>query len=74
MGENMYEREKLYNEVWVDPVTIVAKRYGISDVALRKICRRMNIPVPPRGYWARLRSGERVKKPPLPPHKGPNII
>lgn len=74
MGENLYEREKLYNEVWAEPVTIVAKRYGVSDVALHKICKRMNIPVPPRGYWARLRSGEKMKKTPLPAHKGPNAI
>lgn len=26
MAENLYEREKLYNEVWDEPVYIVAKR------------------------------------------------
>ena len=30
------------------------------------ICKKLNIPVPPRGYWARLRYGYKVKKPPLP--------
>ena len=74
MSENRYEREKLYDEVWAEPVSIVAKRYGVSDVALHKICKRLNIPVPPRGYWAKIRSGEKIKKTPLPPHKGSNVI
>ncbi|MEW6172330.1 MAG: hypothetical protein AB1510_04590 [Bacillota bacterium] len=74
MAENVYEREKLYKEVWAEPVTIVSKRYGVSNVALRKVCKRMNIPVPPRGYWAKLRAGGKMKKTPLPPHKGPKII
>lgn len=40
-GENMTaaEREQLYDEVWAEPMMItVCKRYGISDVALRKRC------------------------------------
>jgi len=31
----IYEREKLYEEVWNEPVRVVAKRYGVSDVANR---------------------------------------
>lgn len=30
------EREKLYNEIWEEPVSIVSKRYDVSDTALRK--------------------------------------
>jgi hypothetical protein len=61
-----YDRETLYDQVWFHPVHEVAKRYGISGVRLGKVCRTLNIPVPPRGYWARLRSGERITKPSLP--------
>ncbi|WP_145997722.1 hypothetical protein [Marasmitruncus massiliensis] len=60
------EREKLYNEVWSEPMTIVSKRYGISDVALRKRCIAAGIPVPPAGFWAKLRAGKEVQKIPLP--------
>ncbi len=35
----IYEREKLYEEVWAEPVKIVAQSYGVSDVALAKTCR-----------------------------------
>lgn len=32
-------REALYEEVWTDAVTVIAPRYGLSDVGLVKICR-----------------------------------
>ena len=34
-GIVVYKREVLYEEVWAEPVSTVAKRYGVSDVALR---------------------------------------
>ena len=61
-----YDRETLYGQVWSHPVQEVAKRYGISGVRLGKVCRTLDIPVPPRGYWAHLRSGAAVRKPALP--------
>ena len=48
------ERAALYNEVWTDPVTTVAKRYDLSDNGLRKHCKRLGIPLPYPGYWARV--------------------
>jgi len=67
---NKYERETLYREVWEKPVTEVAKRYGVSDVAIHKICKALNVPVPPRGYWAKVKANKPVKKIPLPEGKG----
>lgn len=61
-----YTRETLYEEVWKEPVSTVAKKYGVSDVAIQKICKSMDIPVPPRGYWAKKRAGQKVKQTPLP--------
>lgn len=66
-----YDREKLYQEVWADPVTEVAKRYQMSDVNLRKICKKLDVPLPPAGYWAKLRAGKEVTKPNLPKLKTP---
>jgi hypothetical protein len=68
-GANVYEREKLYEEVWNAPVIRVAKLYGVSNVAIKKICKSMNIPTPSNGYWAKLRNGKKVQKTPLPPTK-----
>ncbi|MFL0270077.1 hypothetical protein [Candidatus Clostridium radicumherbarum] len=60
------EREKLYNEIWEEPVSIVSKRYSISDTTLRKRCNKLNIPLPPRGYWEKVKAGQEIKKPELP--------
>jgi ankyrin repeat protein len=61
-----YDRAVLYEQVWSQPVQVVAKSYGISGVRLGKVCRAIHVPVPPRGYWARVRSGSAVRQPPLP--------
>ncbi|KLU65680.1 hypothetical protein DEAC_c23100 [Desulfosporosinus acididurans] len=74
METRTYEREKLYKEIWAEPMTKVAKRYGISDVALRKNCKKLNIPTPPNGYWAKVQAGQKTKIPPLPKSKGPDKI
>ncbi len=43
----------------------VARKYGISSVMLKKICRKLDVPTPPRGYWAKVRAGKSVHKPKL---------
>ena len=55
-------REALYDQVWATPMTKVAKEYGISDVALAKICKKLNVPYPGRGYWRRKETGKTVKQ------------
>jgi len=71
----IYERAKLYEEVWKEPVLVVAKRYRVSDVALAKACRKLGVPLPQRGYWARIRAGGKVPpRPPLPPYESPSGI
>jgi hypothetical protein len=62
-----YDREELYRKVWEQPMLRIAEEYGVSAVALGKTCRRLSVPVPGRGHWAKLANGhEGVKKPPLP--------
>lgn len=60
-----FERKKLYDEIWTEPMTSVAKRYKISDVGLRKICVKLAVPVPPRGYWAKIEAGQKIDRTPL---------
>lgn len=55
-------REELYEQVWSMPMTKLARQYEISDVGLAKICKKLEIPVPGRGYWAKK---GRKKRPPL---------
>jgi hypothetical protein len=50
-------REKLYEEVWAEPMTTVAKRYGVSGGFLAGVCERLGIPRPVRGHWQQLAVG-----------------
>jgi hypothetical protein len=62
-----YDRDELYQKVWAQPLLKVAEEYGVSAVALGKTCKKMSVPVPGRGHWAKLAHGkEGAKKPPLP--------
>ena len=65
-GRDQWTREELYARVWESPMRTVARQLGLSDVALAKHCRKMKIPVPGRGYWARRAAGQRIRKPALP--------
>jgi hypothetical protein len=60
-------REELHALVWSEPLRNVARSMGISDVALAKRCRKEQVPVPPRGWWARKQAGKRAEVAPLPP-------
>ncbi|MBW9334616.1 hypothetical protein FEE59_13960 [Herbaspirillum sp. RU 5E] len=59
-------RSELYDLVWSEPASKLAKRFGISDVMLAKVCRGSNIPKPGLGYWAKQDAGKPTKRPPLP--------
>jgi len=59
-------REDLYELAWSKPMCELAKDFGISDVALAKRCKRLGIPVPGRGYWARVDAGQTPYRPKLP--------
>lgn len=74
--EMNFSRRQLFDLVWSRPVVSLAKEYGFSDVGFAKICRRHNIPLPPRGYWAKINAGLKVARPALPnPHReGPVYV
>jgi hypothetical protein len=59
------DRTSLFDHVWTTPVAKLAEEWGLSGPGLAKACRRLQIPVPPRGFWARLAAGERVRRPRL---------
>lgn len=60
-------REDLHRLVWTAPVTEIAERLGVSDVGLARACRRAQIPVPSRGYWAKVEAGQPICQDPLSP-------
>lgn len=62
-----YDRDELYKKVWEQPLLRVADEYGVSAVALGKTCKKLSVPVPGRGHWAKLAHGKQgAKRPALP--------
>ncbi len=58
-------RDELYAQVWSTPMVRLAAQLGVSDVGLAKTCRRMQIPLPGLGYWARKAAGQVLRRTPL---------
>lgn len=58
-------REELFALIWEKPTVEVARDMGISDVAVAKLCARLQVPKPPWGYWARIEAGQAPRRPPL---------
>jgi hypothetical protein len=50
---NQINREELYEKVWQTPLTRLAGEMGLSDVGLRNICKKLDIPLPGKGYHLR---------------------
>jgi hypothetical protein len=53
----IWNREELYAEVWEKPLTSLVAKYGVSAVAIGKTCRKLQVPLPGRGYWAKKAHG-----------------
>lgn len=72
--DECYDRETLYGEVWKEPMTVVSKRYGVSDVALAKTCDKLKVPRPAAGHWAKKAVGKNAPQPALPEFDTPPKI
>ncbi|WP_340111004.1 hypothetical protein [Maribellus mangrovi] len=66
MKEITFTRKELYDLVWSEPLIRLSKKFKISDNGLRKICKRMNIPLPTAGHWQKIKSGYKVQVTKLP--------
>ena len=63
-----YDREEIYDKIWSQPIQHVAKEYKVSDVYLIKVCKKLDIPRPGVGYWAKKAAGKSLPvTPPLKP-------
>ncbi len=46
-------KEELEKMIWEASVSEVARKFGVSNVAVAKWCKSYGISTPPRGYWAK---------------------
>ena len=73
-GDNLRKnREELYRKVWEKPISEVAKNEHIADATLRNRCKKLEVPIPDRGYWAKLKAGKYVYKKELGPMTLPDF-
>lgn len=59
-------RKELYELVWENPMSKLAKKYNLSDNGLRKVCNRLDIPLPKNGYWQKIQYNKKVNIEKLP--------
>jgi hypothetical protein len=73
-GTKTLTRAELFEIVWNEPMRTLAPKFGLSDVGLAKLCRRVGVPLPPMGYWARSeRKRRRPKLPPTPENQSETV-
>lgn len=60
MNEIKLSRKKLYELVWSEPLTVLAKKFGSSDNILRATCKKYYIPLPKSGHWMKIQFGKPV--------------
>lgn len=68
-GKATLTREQLHDAVWTTSKMHFAARFGISGNGLAKICARLDVPCPPRGWWTMKAAGHTLKIPALPEAK-----
>lgn len=66
MENTILTRQELYDLVWENPLSKLAKKYNLSDNGLRKVCKKLDIPLPKNGYWQKIQYNKKVSKEKLP--------
>lgn len=54
---NWPSKEELTKLIWEMPTTRIAEKFGVSDSAINRVCKRYSITKPPQGYWSKINSG-----------------
>jgi hypothetical protein len=56
-------RQELFELAWSMPMTKFSKQFELSDVELRKIFVKHQIPLPPQGHWTSKKFGKEAPRP-----------
>lgn len=67
MSPRTFTRTELHQLIWSKPLNKLAAELGLSDVGLKKLCKRHDIPTPPQGHWISIHHGKSRPIIPLPP-------
>lgn len=67
MPSHSFTRTELHQLIWSKPLNKLSAELGLSDVGLKKLCKRHDIPTPPQGHWISIHHGKSRPTIPLPP-------
>ena len=68
------DRQELYRLVWSEPISKLASSFNVSGSYLARMCRELDVPTPPRGYWAQLKTKKMPKMAALPARKPEHLL
>ena len=66
MRRLILNRRRLFELVWVAPMTQLARQFGVPHKHLARACDRHDIPRPPPGHWQKLAYGKMLRTAELP--------
>ena len=55
-------RKELYDLVWSTTISKILEKYALSNDGFKKICKKYEVPLPPNGYWLKLKHNKPFKK------------
>ena len=73
-NEQKLTRRELYDLVWAQPLASVAEPFGLTANGLAKVCDRLGIARPPKGYWVRREEVRQPREPFRPAPEGVSEI
>lgn len=75
MKEITLSRHELYQELWSQPLSLVANKYMHSEQSLIMLCIKLSIPLPRKGHWEKIKAGKFIHTPPLSSnYQGPGSV
>lgn len=63
---NSFTRIELYDLVWSKPISEILEDYAISRMGFKDLCKTNDVPLPPNGYWSKVRYNIKVEVRELP--------
>ncbi|MDH6311205.1 hypothetical protein M2451_004128 [Dysgonomonas sp. PFB1-18] len=57
-----YTRKELYELIWTEPLYGLSQKFNISYPNLKKLCDKMCIPLPLKGYWTNIKLNKPVTR------------
>lgn len=55
-----FTKAEMLQLVWEMPTAKIAKQYGVADHTIAKMCKKLGVDKPPRGYWNKVQAGKPV--------------